>query len=417
MRILLIGNGAREHALAKKLAESAWVEKIYVAPGNGGTAREPKCQNLAVESQKDLLNFAREQGISFTVVGPEAPLIEGIVDAFQEEGLFILGPHQAAAALEGSKSFAKDFMIRHGIKTAAYQVFHDAAQAKAHLQDVTFPVVIKADGLAQGKGVEIVDSREAGEAVLDSFMVEGRFQEASRTVVIEEYLTGKEASIITLYDGERIVVLNSSMDHKKVFEGETGPNTGGMGSLTPNPYFHGSLAEDFQKNILEKTLAGLQAEGLQFKGVIFFGLMMNEKGAYLLEYNLRFGDPETQGILELLEGDLCTIFEKTLKGELKETDIQLKPGKALAVVLAAKGYPGTYKKDIDITAFFTRKFPQVSVLAYASHGQGERMLSSSGRVLTLVTHGEGEAPFTQIEKVLHEVVNPDLFSRRDIGRI
>ncbi len=250
MKILIIGEGSREHAIAYKLSISNLVKEIYVAPGNGGTSRTAKCTNIPKVDLCSLRDFALENKIDYTVVGPEADLMEGIVDLFHEAGLHIIGPHKKAALLEGSKAFSKDFMIKYGIKTASYEVFTDFEKAKAYISESTYPIVIKADGLAAGKGVEIIENYEDALTTLEAFMLQEKYKDASKKIVIEEYLTGKEASIITLFDGNSIVSLNSTMDHKKIGEGETGLNTGGMGSLTPNPYFTKELESDFKENIL-----------------------------------------------------------------------------------------------------------------------------------------------------------------------
>lgn len=417
MNILIIGDGAREHAIACKLSQSDQVEKIYVAPGNGGTYFLDKCTNIPKGSLPELRDFALRNKIDFTVVGPEADLMEGIVDVFTESGLHILGPHRKAALLEGSKSFAKDFMMKYGIKTAEYKVFTDAHAAKAYARTSPYPLVIKADGLAAGKGVEILETYEDAARTIDDFMVKGKFKDASKTIVIEEFLSGKEASIIALYDGERIVPLTSAMDHKKVGEGESGLNTGGMGSITPNPYFISSLEDDFRQNIMEKTRIGLKNEGLAFKGVIFFGLMLTEKGSYLLEYNLRFGDPETQSLLETLESDLCDVIRKTLSGNLKEEDVRYDEDNAVCVVLTAIGYPLAYQKNIDVTAFLRAEGHEVKVFSYASRLEEDQVLSQSGRVLALVSRGDKETALRKVYQFIDEVGNENLYWRRDIGRI
>jgi len=417
MKILIIGEGAREHAIAQKLADSDLVTEIVVAPGNGGTDRIEKCMNIPKGDLYSLRDFALENKIDYTVVGPEADLMEGIVDLFQESNLKIIGPHRKAALLEGSKAFAKDFMMKYGIKTAKYEVFEDFEKAKAYIRTSSYPLVIKADGLAAGKGVEIIDTYEDALDTLESFMLHEKFKEASKRIVIEEYLTGKEASIITLFDGNSIISLNSTMDHKKIGEGETGLNTGGMGSLTPNPYFTEELEADFKANILDKTLEGIKKEGLSFKGIIFFGLMLTEKGTYLLEYNLRFGDPETQSLLETLESDLNELFIKVLDGNLKEEDVSCSDDCALCVVLSAKDYPLSCEKDIDISSFFQSENEGIKVFSYASKEVDGRILSSSGRVLSVVTSGEKSECFKNLYDFLDENRNVNLYYRNDIGRI
>lgn len=417
MKILIIGEGAREHAIAAKLVKSEQVKEVYVSPGNGGTERLNKCQNLPKESHYALRDFAVDHELDYTIVGPEADLMEGIVDLFQESGLKIIGPHKAAAILEGSKSFAKDFMEKYGIRTAEYRVFDRSPEARSYVATCRYPIVIKADGLASGKGVEIVYSKEDALRTIEDYMENGKFQEASRKIVIEEYLEGKEASIITLFDGERIVPINSTMDHKKIGEGETGLNTGGMGSLTPNPYYTEAVEKDFRENIMKKTLEGLLAEGMSFKGVIFFGLMLTDKGSYLLEYNLRFGDPETQSLLETLSCDLNTIFMKTLDGCLHEEHVTCSRDSALCVVLSSKCYPSSSQEDIVITDYFGDHPDRVQVFSYSSRAVGKDILSCSGRVLSVVSRGKREEVQKNIYEYLLKVHNENLYYRRDIGRI
>lgn len=417
MKILIVGDGAREHALAHKLSESDIVEKIFVAPGNGGTKNENKCTNLAIKGLLELRDFALSEGIAITIVGPEASLMEGIVDIFEEKGLKIIGPNKAAALLEGSKSFAKDFMVKYGIKTARYETFTEADSAKAYAKSLGFPVVIKADGLAQGKGVEIATSETEANLVIDSYIMEKKFNEASSKIVVEEFLVGKEASLITIFDGEHIVPLRSSMDHKKILEGEKGLNTGGMGSISPNPYFTKSVEDDFRENILLTTLKGLKGEGLIFRGIIFFGLMLTDKGVYLLEYNLRFGDPETQGLVYTLRSDLVEVLLKTLEGKLTEEDIHYDEDTALCVVLASKGYPLSYKKNIDVTQVLANAPAGVKIYAYASDEKDDRIYSKGGRVLSVVASGNGDEVFSKVYGYLNELQEPDLIFRKDIGRI
>ncbi|MGB4588656.1 MAG: phosphoribosylamine--glycine ligase [Clostridiaceae bacterium] len=417
MNILIVGDGAREHALAHKIGESDFVEKIFVAPGNGGTRNEKKCSNIEINNLIELRDFALSEGVGITVVGPEACLMEGIVDLFEEKGLKIIGPNKAAALLEGSKSFAKDFMVKYGIRTAKYETFTEAKMAKAYAKSLGYPVVIKADGLAQGKGVEIAGSEAEANFVIESYIMEKKFKDASSKIVVEEFLEGKEASLITIFDGEHIIPLRSSMDHKKILEGEKGMNTGGMGSISPNPYFTQTVEDDFRENILKRTLVGLKSEGLIFRGIIFFGLMLTEKGVYLLEYNLRFGDPETQGLLYTLRSDLVNVMVKSLEGNLSEEDIHYDEDTALCVVLASKGYPLGYKKNIDVTQVIANAPEGVKIYAYASDELNGKIYSQGGRVLSVVASGKGDDVFKKVYGYLDELQEPDLIFRKDIGRI
>lgn len=414
MKILIIGEGAREHAIAKKLAQSDRVGKIFIAPGNGGTSREGKCVNLPVTDFLELRDFAEKEGVAITVVGPEVPLMEGIVDIFHEKGLRIIGPDRRSSLLEGSKAFSKEFMKKYGIKTAAYETFTDFDKAVEYVKNHEYPLVIKADGLAQGKGVEIPFTCEDARRILESFMLEGKFKDAGKTVVIEEFITGKEASIISIFDGKSIHPFISAMDHKKIGEGETGLNTGGMGSLCPNPYYSESVEKDFNENILTRTLKGLIAENLIFTGVIFFGVIMNEKGAYLLEYNLRFGDPETQSLMEHLDSDLMTIFEKALDGTLSKEDISFKDGKTLCVVLAAKGYPEVYEKNVEVPDL---EDDGVSFYLYSSDYRNGRFISKGGRFLSVVSHGNGDEVFDRVYGNIRKIENEKVCYRKDIGRV
>lgn len=417
MKILIIGEGAREQAIAHKLSQSPRVEEVYLCPGNGGTRYLTKCKNLPSMAAEELLHFAMETGINYTVVGPEKDLMEGIVDLFQKHNQRIIGPHKHAALLEGSKSFAKDFMKKHQIKTAEYAVFHEFEKAQEYLKTASYPLVIKADGLAQGKGVEIVESYETAHGVLTEFMIHEKFQDASKTIVVEEFLQGKEASIICLYDGNDIVPLWSTMDHKKIGAGETGLNTGGMGSITPNPHYSQFMEDEFHSKILLPTRDGLKLDGLSFKGIIFFGLMMTEKGAYLLEYNLRFGDPETQSLLQVLTSDLDEVFQALLSGTLKKLPLTFRKDGASCVVLTSKGYPEFYAKGIDITDYFTLCPEEIILYAYKSNIEEDRILSDSGRVLSVVASGDKEEATDKIYSFLEKVRNENLYYRNDIGKI
>lgn len=349
MKILLVGSGGREHALAWKLGKSPKVEKIYVAPGNGGTAKENKCENIELTKICDLLNFAKNNNIDLTVVGPEEPLINGIVDAFKEEGLKIFGPDKAGAMLEGSKSFSKDFMKKYGVKTACYEVFYDYEEAKSYLENCKYPRVIKADGLAAGKGVVICENKNQAIETLDLFMIDDVFNGAGKKIVVEEFLQGVEASILSVTDGKVILPFLSAKDHKQIFDGNKGKNTGGMGVVSPNKYVTEEVLADFYENILEKTLIGIREEGFDFKGVIFFGIMITEEGAKLLEYNVRMGDPETQSVLSLMESDLVDVILNALDEKLNETTIKWNEGYCVNVVLSSKGYPEAYEKGYEIS--------------------------------------------------------------------
>jgi phosphoribosylamine--glycine ligase len=340
MKLLLVGAGGREHAIAWKLAKSTKVDKIFVAPGNGGTAIENKCENVDITDIDELISFVKENEIYLTIVGPEDPLANGITNKFKAAGLRVFGPDKAGAQLEGSKSFSKEFMKKYGVKTAAYEVFTEVAPALLYVENCAYPVVIKADGLAAGKGVAICETKDQAIEAINSYMIDDIFNGAGQKVVIEEFLDGVEASILSITDGHTIIPFISAKDHKQIFDGGKGPNTGGMGVLAPNPYVTSEVMKEFEDNIMAKTLTGIQAEGFDFKGIIFFGLMICEKGTYLLEYNVRMGDPETQSVLSLMESDLFEVIEAAMDEKLSETTVEWKDEVSINVVLASEGYPG-----------------------------------------------------------------------------
>jgi phosphoribosylamine--glycine ligase len=415
MKLLLIGSGGREHTLAWKLAKSEKVEKIFVAPGNGGTAIENKCENININDIDELVVFAKENNIDLTVVGPEDPLTKGITDKFKEAGLKIFGPDAKGAQLEGSKSFSKDFMKKYGVKTAEYATFTDVQEAKDYLGKCSYPIVIKADGLAAGKGVVISETKESALETVDSFMVSDIFKGAGKKVVIEEFLDGVEASILSITDGKTIIPFISAKDHKQIFDGGKGPNTGGMGVLAPNPFVTEEVLKDFEDNIAANTLLGIQKEGFDFKGIIFFGLMITKKGSYLLEYNVRMGDPETQSVLTLMESDLVELIEAALDERLSEVEIKWNNGVCVNVVLASKGYPGDFVKGYEIT--INPSVKESVFLAGAKLEDGV-LKTNGGRVLSVVGVGSNvddarEDAYKKIELVDFK----DKYYRTDIGLV
>lgn len=415
MKILLIGSGGREHALAWKLAKNERVEKIFVAPGNGGTARESKCENVNITEIDELLEFALEQCIDLTVVGPEDPLTKGIVDKFKMKGLKIFGPSEKAAMLEGSKSFSKDFMKKYGVKTAEYEIFYDVDKALAYLESCPYPTVVKADGLAAGKGVAICENKREAIDAVKSFMVDDIFNGAGQKIVIEEFLEGVEASILSITDGETIIPFISAKDHKQIFDGGKGPNTGGMGVLAPNPYVTKEILKDFEEKIMNRTLAGIKEEGFDYKGIIFFGLMITKKGSYLLEYNVRMGDPETQSVLNLMESDLLDLIEVSLIQNLKNTEVKWKNGACVNVVLASKGYPASYPKGYEI--IIEDEIKDKVFLAGAKL-EDDVLKTNGGRVLSVVGVGETvEKAREDAYKAIEKVEFKDKYYRSDIGVI
>lgn len=416
MNLLLIGSGGREHAIAWKLAQSPKVNKIYCAPGNGGTALENKCENVNLNSINEYLNFALENNIDLTVVGPEAPLVEGVVDTFKEKGLKIFGPSSKGAQLEGSKQFSKDFMKRHGIKTAAYEVFEEYDKALEYIKSCDYPVVIKADGLAAGKGVIICENFYEAESSLKEFMIDDIFKGSGKKVVVEEFLEGVEASILSVCDGETIAPFISSKDHKQIFDDNKGPNTGGMGVIAPNPYVTEEVLKDFNVNILEPTLKGIKEELSDYIGIIFFGVMITNKGCYLLEYNVRMGDPETQAVLPLLKTDLVEIINLSLDKKLREINIEWSNEKACCVIAASKGYPVKYETGFEIK--IQEEKPSSKVYVSGAKLDNGKLLTTGGRVLSVVAKGEDlEASIKGAYEALNKISFNGMYYRKDIGKL
>ena len=385
MKILVVGSGGREHAICWKVSQNEKVEKVFCAPGNGGTAMLPKGENVNVKGIDELLEFALKEKIDLTIVGSEELLVDGIVDRFQEKGLKIFGPDKKAALLEGSKAYAKDFMKKYGVKTAAYEVFTEVDKAKEYIKTCEFPLVVKASGLAAGKGVLICQNLEEALKAVDEIMVDKVFSAAGEKIVVEEFLDGVEASILSVTDSKVILPFISAKDHKKIGEKETGLNTGGMGTIAPNPYVTKEVYDAFINGIMNPTLEGIKAEGMNFAGVIFFGLMITDKGVYLLEYNMRMGDPETQVVLPLLESDFIELLESGLKGDLANTDVKWSNKLACCVVLASGGYPEAYNKGYEITGI--DKVDNMVFVAGAKAEDG-KLLTSGGRVLNVVAVGD-----------------------------
>ena len=413
MKILVTGSGGREHALIQSLLENNAVEQIYCAPGNGGTEGEPKCTNVPLTNIQELADFAEKNGVTLAVPGSEDLLVAGIADLFKEKGIPVLGPGKNAALLEGSKCYAKDFMAKYDIRTASYKNFTSFDEADAWLENCPYPTVLKADGLAAGKGVLICQNREEAKIALKDLMVSRQFGDAGSQIVIEEFLEGVEASILSFYDGEKILPLLSAKDHKKIGENETGPNTGGMGVVSPNPHVTDSILKDFEQGIMASTLKGLKDEGLQFAGIIFFGLMITENGLYLLEYNLRMGDPETQAVLSLLETDLLELIKATVSGKLSEISLSWKKGSSCCVVLASGGYPGSYAKGYEITGIDKA---DCSVFIAGAVNKDGSLVTSGGRVLNVVGTGETLESARKKAYANVDLINfKDKVCRRDIG--
>lgn len=415
MKVLVIGGGGREHAIAWKLSQSPLVDKIYCAPGNGGTALENKCENIDITTNNALLKFAEDNKIDITVVGPEAPLVEGIVDIFKKAGLKIFGPSGLAAALEGSKAFSKDFMKKYGVKTAAYEVFDNTADALKYLEGCSYPIVIKADGLAAGKGVVICQSLEEAVQCINSFMIDDVFKGAGKKVVIEEFLEGVEASILAITDGTTMIPLLSAKDHKTIYEDNKGPNTGGMGVISPNPYCTKEVLDSFRVDIMYPTLKGIWEEEMDYTGILFFGIMITEKGVYLLEYNVRMGDPETQAVLPLMESDFMQLIESAINKKLHNVNIIWKKKNACTVVAVSGGYPEKYASGFPISGLNdlnSKLFIAGAKLA------GDKVLTSGGRVLAVTSLGDTleEARNTAYREIT-KINFKDMYYRKDIGKL
>ena len=390
MNILVIGGGGREHALAWKVAQSARVKKIYVAPGNAGTAREAKCENvtIAADDVDGLLKFAQGNKIDLTIVGPEIPLVLGVVDNFRAAGLRCFGPTKASAQLEGSKAFAKDFLARHKIPTAAYSNFTDVIAAEAFIRKMGAPIVVKADGLAAGKGVIVAATLDEAIAAARDMLAGNAFGEAGHRVVVEEFLQGEEASFIVMADGAHVLALATSQDHKRIGDGDTGPNTGGMGAYSPAPVVTPEVHARVMREVIEPTIRGMQAEGNPYTGFLYAGLMIDAHGnPRVIEFNCRLGDPETQPLMMRLKSDLVTLIEAALDGRLNEVSTEWDARAALGVVMAAGGYPGSYRKGDVIEGLPVTEAPNAKVFHAGTVLEAGKVVTSGGRVLCVTTLG------------------------------
>ncbi len=416
MNILLIGSGGREHALGWALAQSPLTTKLYCAPGNAGIADVATCVPLSAADHGAVIRFCREHDIGFVVIGPEAPLVAGLADDLANAGIKHFGPSKAAAQLEGSKGFTKDLCREAGIPTAAYGRFKDAVAAKAHLARQKLPIVVKADGLAAGKGVVIAEAREEAEAAIDACFA-GAFGAAGAEVVIEEFMTGEEASFFALCDGTHALALASAQDHKRVGDGDTGPNTGGMGAYSPAPIMTPAMTARTMDEIIRPTVAAMQARGTPFKGVLFAGLMITADGPKLIEYNARFGDPETQVLMLRLKSDLVTAMLATADGVLDKLDLRWRDDAALTVVMAARGYPGTPEKGTEIKGLAgAADVEGVQIFHAGTRRDGDRILADGGRVLNVTALGRTVAEAqARAYAAIAKIDWPGGFCRRDIG--
>ena len=420
MDILIIGSGGREHALAWKAAQSSLADTIYVAPGNAGTALEPRMQNvdIAADDIEALKRFALEKSIGLTIVGPEAPLVAGLVDAFIAAGLPCFGPGKQAAQLEGSKSFAKDFMARHGIPTAEYQVFSEVEPALAYIAEKGAPIVVKADGLAAGKGVIVAGDQASAEAAVRDMLAGNAFGEAGHRVVIEEYLEGEEASFIVMADGRHVLPMATSQDHKRVGDGDTGPNTGGMGAYSPARVVTPEVHRRIMQEVIEPTVAGMAKDGRPYVGFLYAGLMITPEGApKVIEFNCRFGDPETQPIMLRMQSDLVKHCLAALDGRLDQEETAWDPRASLGVVLAAGGYPGNYTKGLPISGLPTEEEPDRKVFHAGTALNPEGVVvTNGGRVLCVTALGESVRQARDRAYELAGQIHWDgMFYRKDIG--
>ena len=414
MKILVVGGGGREHTIIKKIKENPAVETIYALPGNGGIAADAVCVNIGAKDIEGIVKFAAEQKIDYAIVAPDDPLALGAVDALNAIGIPAFGPDKKAAVIESSKVFSKNLMKKYGIPTAAYEVFDKAEDAKAYVETCKIPVVIKADGLALGKGVIIAMQREEAVAAVESIMCDRVFGDSGSQIVVEEFLEGPEVSVLSFTDGNVVVPMVSSMDHKRALDGDQGLNTGGMGTIAPNPFYTEAVAERCMQEIFLPTIEAMKAEGRPFKGCLYFGLMITKDGPKVIEYNCRFGDPETQVVLPLLKSDLLTIMQAVSAGKLAETPVEFSDGAACCVVMASGGYPGSYEKGHVIT------IPEglnAQVFVAGAALKDDQLVTSGGRVLgvtaTADTLAEAVAlAYQDVEKISFEKA----FYRRDIGR-
>ena len=388
MKVLIVGGGGREHAIAWKVAQSKRVEKIYCAPGNAGIAEYAECVAIGAMEFEKLAVFAKEKEIDLTVVGMDDPLVGGIVDVFEAEGLRVFGPNKAAAILEGSKAFSKDLMKKYNIPTAAYENFDNAEAAIAYLETAKFPIVLKADGLALGKGVLICNTLEEAKEGVRTIMLDKQFGESGNTMVIEEFMTGREVSVLTFVDGKTIKTMTSAQDHKRAKDGDQGLNTGGMGTFSPSPFYTKEVEDFCEKYIYQATVDAMRAEGRTFKGIIFFGLMLTEDGPKVLEYNARFGDPETQVVLPRMKTDIVDVFEACIDGTLDQVDLEFEDNAAVCVVLASAGYPEKYEKGFPITGLEEfKKHDGYYCFHAGTKFDGETIVTNGGRVLGVTAKG------------------------------
>ena len=413
MKLLVVGGGGREHAIIKKLKENPQVQEIFALPGNGGIAADATCVPIGATDIEGIVKFAVEQGIDYAVVAPDDPLVLGAVDALNAVSVPCFGPNKAAAIIEGSKAFAKDLMKKYGIPTAKYAIFTELSQALDYLETAPIPTVVKADGLAMGKGVIIAQTREEAKKAVTDMMVNAKFGKSGSTVVIEEFLEGPEVSVLSFTDGKTVVPMVSSMDHKRAGDNDTGLNTGGMGTIAPNPYYRPEVARRCMEEIFLPTIRAMEEEGRTFQGCLYFGLMITRDGPKVIEYNCRFGDPETQVVLPLLESDLLTIMQATTNGTLAQTEVKFSDKSACCVIKASSGYPLSYEKGFELT--MTEEARAHTYVAGAKIENG-KLLTSGGRVTgTTAVADTLEEAIREAYRLAEGVHFDNAYFRRDIG--
>ena len=418
MKVLIVGSGGREHALAWKVAQSPRVDKIYCAPGNAGIAEYAECVPITAMEFEKLAACAKEQAVDLTIVGMDDPLVGGIVDAFEAQGLRVFVPRKNAAILEGSKAFSKDLMKKYQIPTAAYETFDSAEAALAYLETADFPIVLKADGLALGKGVLICQNLDEAKEGVKEIMTDKKFGSAGNRLVVEEFMTGREVSVLSFVDGKTIKTMTSAQDHKRAGDGDTGLNTGGMGTFSPSPFYTDEVDDFCKKYIYQATVDAMAKEGREFKGIIFFGLMLTEKGPRVLEYNARFGDPEAQVVLPRMKNDLVDVCEACIDGKLDETDLQFEDNAAVCVVLASEGYPVKYEKGLPIRGLENFKDKEGYYVFHAgTKFDGDTIVTNGGRVLGVTAKGENlKAARANAYEAVKWIDFDNKYYRHDIGK-
>ena len=419
MKVLIVGGGGREHAIAWKVAQSKKVDKIYCAPGNAGIAEYAECLNIGAMEFDKLVTFAKENAIDLTIIGMDDPLVGGIVDVFEAEGLRVFGPRKNAAILEGSKAFSKDLMKKYNIPSAGYETFTSAQEAMRFLETSKYPTVLKADGLALGKGVLICNTKQEAMDGVKSIMLDKQFGSAGNTLVVEEFMTGREVSVLSFVDGDTIKIMTSAQDHKRAKDGDQGLNTGGMGTFSPSPFYTEQVDAFCNKYVYQASVDAMKSEGRAFKGIIFFGLMLTQEGPKVLEYNARFGDPETQVVLPRMKNDIVDVFEACIDGTLANIELEFEDNAAVCVVLASDGYPENYEKGFEITGFenFKNKDGYYVFHAGSKFNEDGKIVTNGGRVLGVTAKGanlkEARANAYEATKLIKF---DNKYMRNDIGK-